>query len=269
VKKLLFPLIVLFFIFTQFLFIGCAGSKVSSSGNDDEKIEILPSDRLLNKLEANRRKIKNFEGSGIIKIKNSQMDNSASFRTTVIKPDSIYLNIMGPFSIDLAKILVTNKDFQFYDAIQNSVFKGEYNDNILRNIFKIDLSFNDLIDAFVGSVNLTNKLYRTPDKFETVYDQYVLTYIDSVSHHSTIYKVDVRELSIKEVQEMDEAGNLVFKGKYSKFNIIEGVAFPYIIEIENVNTKESVNIEYRKVSVNKSSAVIEFKIPADTQVIEW
>jgi hypothetical protein len=269
VKKLLFPPAIVLFIVTQLFFTGCAGSKVTSVNSDEEKIEILPSDRLMNKLEANRRKIKNFEGSGVIKIKSERMDNSASFRTTVIKPDSIYLNILGPFSIDLAKILVTNKDFQFYDAIQNSVYKGEYNENILRNIFKIDLGFSDLIDAFVGSVNLTSKLYKSPDKFETVNDQYILTYIDPKTNYSTIYKIDIRELSIKEVQEIDASGNLVFKGKYSKFNMIETVAFPYLIEIENAKTNESLTIEYRKVSVNKNSAEIEFKVPNDSQIIEW
>ena len=69
---------------------------------------------------------------------------------------------MGPFGIELAQALVTNKSFVFYDALHNTAYEGESTDEVLKNIFKIDLPFNDLLDAFIGSVNLTSKLYKQP-----------------------------------------------------------------------------------------------------------
>jgi len=115
-----------------------------------EEFELLPSERLTNKLEANRRKIKNFEGNGTIFVNTSSMDNSATFRIILEKPDSIYLTIMGPFGIELAQALVTKEKFTFYDALQNTAYVGSVNSNALQSIFRIYLSFEDLLDAFIG-----------------------------------------------------------------------------------------------------------------------
>jgi outer membrane biogenesis lipoprotein LolB len=76
-------------IVISLLFYGCVPSKPL------DEVEILPSERLINKLEANRRKIKNFEGVGVLSIESEQYDNSASFRVVMQKPDSIYLTILG------------------------------------------------------------------------------------------------------------------------------------------------------------------------------
>ena len=95
-----------------------------------DEVEILPSERLINKLEANRRKIKNFEGIGILSIESEQYDNSASFRVVMQKPDSIYLTILGPFGIELAQALVTNENYIFYDALENKAYTGEVNEDI-------------------------------------------------------------------------------------------------------------------------------------------
>ncbi|MBZ0199064.1 MAG: hypothetical protein K8H86_04290, partial [Ignavibacteriaceae bacterium] len=71
---------------------GCVPSKPT------EEVEILPSERLINKLEVNRRKVKNFEGNGTINITSDQFTGSASFNIILQKPDSIYLTVMGPFN---------------------------------------------------------------------------------------------------------------------------------------------------------------------------
>jgi len=46
---------------------GCVPSKPT------DEVEILSSERLINKLEVNRRRIKSFEGNGTILVRNSQM----------------------------------------------------------------------------------------------------------------------------------------------------------------------------------------------------
>ncbi len=241
---------------------GCVPSKPT------EEIEILPSERLINKLEANRRRIKTFEGTGTISIRSSRLNNSASFRIVVSKPDSIYLTIMGPFGIELAQALVTNDKFSFYDVLQNTVYQGNVNDEVLQEIFKVNLSFNDLLDAFVGSVNLTDKLYTPPSEYEVIYDHYILTYKDSLNGMSTTYKVDVRELGITEYLLKLESRELL-EGKYSKFTILEGVAVPNHIEIRNKADNQLVTIDYRNIRANKNDIFIDFKFPADAEVIKW
>lgn len=245
------------------MFDGCVPSKPT----DD--VEILSSERLINKLEVNRRRIKSFEGNGTILVKNPQMNNSASFRVVLQKPDSIYLTIFGPFGIELAQALVTKSNFIFYDALKNTAYEGKVDDEVLRDIFRIDLSFNELLDAFIGSINLTNNLYKQPTNYEVVYDKYLVTYVDSISHKTSQYKVDVRELGITEYILMDKNGETTIEGKYSDFGIIEGVAVPYKIELRNKKENQLVTVEYKNMSANKKNIYVDFEIPEDATIIKW
>jgi len=260
----LFPKIFLAF---SFLLVLIFESCVPSKPTDD--VEILSSERLINKLEVNRRRIKSFEGNGTILVKNPQMNNSASFRVVLQKPDSIYLTIFGPFGIELAQALVTKSNFIFYDALKNTAYEGNVDDEVLRDIFRIDLSFNELLDAFIGSVNLTNNLYKQPTNYEVVYDKYLITYVDSASFKTSQYKVDVRELGITEYLLMDKNGDVTLEGKYSDFGIIEGVAVPYKIELRNKKENQLVSVEYKSMSANKKNIYVDFEIPEDATIIKW
>lgn len=261
--KIYFKGILLITLLSVLPFDGCIPSKPT----DD--VEILSSERLINKLEVNRRRIKSFEGNGTITVKNSQMNNSASFRVVLQKPDSIYLTIFGPFGIELAQALVTKSNFIFYDAMKNTAYEGNVDDEILRDIFRIDLSFNELLDAFIGSVNLTENLYKQPTNYEVIYDKYLITYADSVSLKSSQYKVDVRELGITEYILRDKNGQPSIEGKYYDFGIIEGVAVPYKIELRNTKENQLVLVEYKGMSANKKNIYVDFEIPEDATIIKW
>jgi outer membrane lipoprotein-sorting protein len=261
--KLIFVFLSLASIFSIFALSGCIPSKPT------EEVEILSTERLMTKLEANRRRIRSFEGNGTITIKSDDFNNSASFRIVLVKPDSLYLTITGPFGIELAQALVTRKDFIFYDALQNTAYKGLQSSDILRQIFKIDLSFGDIMDAFIGSVNLTNNLYRSPNNYQVIYDKYMLTYKDSATNNIAEYEVDVRNLGILHYLLKNSNGNDLLEGKYSNFELLETVAIPAKIEVMNRKQNESVVIDYKGMNANKKNIYIDFKLPDDASIIKW
>lgn len=246
-----------------FLSDGCVPSKPT------EDVELLPSERLINKLEANRRKIKNFEGIGVFEIESDQYNNSANFQIIMQKPDSIYFSVLGPFGIELAQALVTKEDYVFYDAIQNTAYQGNVTDDILRNIFKIDLSFSDLLDAFIGSVNLTPNLYKQPNNYSVDGEQYVLTYVDKDNELTSVYKVDIRQLGITNYTLTSDDKTVDLEGKYSKFELIENVAIPFSIEISNKVQNQEVKIRYKNIIANSKGLKVKFELPDDAEIIEW
>lgn len=261
--KKLYSLITAFVIILLLNVSGCAPTQIVR-----EKAS-LSSERLINKLEANRRKIKNFEGSGTLKVDSNQLKTSASFKVTLVKPDSISLIIMGPFGIELAQTLVTKNDFKFYDVLHNTLFIGETNEHVLRDIFRIDLPFSDLMDAFIGSVNLTKHLYKEPNKYSELDDVYKLTYSDSSKNLTTNYTIDMNKLGIVDYKLSDKSGDAILTGKYSKFNMIENVAVPFEIDVQNRRENQQVKIHYKKIVTNSKDISINFKIPDDAKVLRW
>ncbi len=262
-KKILLSILALLLFVTLFHFNGCVPAQTS------EDIEILPADRLVKRLEANRRKIRAFEGTGTIDIKSPAFTNSATFRVVMVKPDSIYFTVLGPFGIELAQTLVTKNDFTFYETLSNTVYRGNMSDDILETIFKVNLSFNDLIDALVGAVNLTDNLYKAPSTYQVVYDKYLIGYIDSTKNITYNYRVDVRDLGITDYSVKNSIGKVALEGEYSKFGILDGVAIPYRISVSNKNDNQVINITYKNISVNSRNIFIDFKLPADATVIQW
>lgn len=261
-RKIFFILLV-FISVIELSLTGCVPSQPT------EEVEILSSDRLINKLEANRRRIRNFEGQGTITVNSTTLQNSATFRVVMVKPDSVYITFYGPFGIELAQAVATNTNFIFYDALQNTAYIGEADSDVLQNIFRINLSFSDIIDAFSGSVNLSQNLYKAPDKFEVIYDKYILTYINPENSLTSVYKIDVRGLGITEYSLNSSDGFINLEGKYSDFQIFENVAIPYKISILNRADNQKIDVEYRKISVNKKDIVIDFRIPDDATIIKW
>jgi len=258
VKQILFPLVVLILIVE-----GCVPSKPL------EEVELLPSERLINKLEANRRKIKNFEGVGVFEIDSEQFRNSANFQIKMQKPDSVYFTVLGPFGIELAQALVTSDSYIFYDALQNTAYRGKANDDILQNIFRVNLSFSDLVDAFLGSVNLTPNLYKQPTDYSVEGDQYVLTYVDQEQKLTSIYRVDIRQLGITNYILTSKDDRINLEGKYSKFELIENVAVPFNIEVTNKVENQKVKIRYRNIFANSKGLSVKFELPQDADIIEW
>jgi len=246
-----------------FLIDGCVPSKPT------EDVELLPSERLINKLEANRRKIKNLEGIGVFEIESEQFNNSANFQIIMQKPDSIYFTVLGPFGIELAQALVTKDNYIFYDALQNTAYRGSVDDDILKNIFKVNLSFNDLLDAFIGSVNLTPNLYKQPSGYSIEGEHYVLTYEDKENELTSVYKVDIRQLGITNYNLISYDEQINLEGKYSKFELIENVAIPFNIEITNKVQNQKVTITYKNIIANAKGVKVKFELPGDAEIIEW
>ncbi|MGE5458609.1 MAG: DUF4292 domain-containing protein [Methanococcaceae archaeon] len=260
-KHLVFLFLVL--VSLPMFFNGCVPSKPK------EEVEVMPSERLIKKLEANRRKIKNFEGVGTLDINTSELNTNASFKISLQKPDSIYMEIYGPFGIDLAQTLVTDNNFSFYDAIHNILYKGRTNSDILKKIFKVNMTFADLMDAFVGAVNLTPRLSQEPKTYDINYDKYILTYVDSLSENKSRYTIDVKDLIISDFKLLTPNNDVVLESNYSKFKLINGNFVPYAIKVNQKAADQSINIEYRKIEINKKAVKIKLDIPEDAEVIQW
>lgn len=262
-KNYSYSISLIIILFAASFYFGCA--PVSTT----VKPEILSSERLVDKLEVNRRRIRSFDGTGSLVINSGGVENKALFKIILVKPDSIQLSIMGPFGIELGDAVVTNNHYIFYDALQNTAYEGEVNENILKNIFRIDLPFSDLMDAFLGAVNMTNHLYKKPTKYTVDDDKYVLTFADSLNQKIDIYKVDIRQLGITDFEITNFSGDQLFTGKYSDFTLIENLAVPYLININDKQDDQTLSIKYKSIITNKPYIHTDFSIPHDANIIKW
>lgn len=234
---------------------------------DEERI--LPPERLIKKLEGNRRKIKSFKGNGVLIVESPEFSANTNFEVQLKKPDSIKISIYGPFGIDLAHGLVTKNDFIFYDVLKNNAYTGESDNKILEKLFRVNLTFDDIIDAFAGAINLTDKLQREPDNYKVTGEYYTLRYIDTVRNTRSMYKIQVDNLALEEYKLSNSKGENLFEGWYSGFKMFDDIPVPYKTIVKNNLFSQTLNIEYRNVSINPRLNKLQIKLPNDVNVVKW
>lgn len=254
---------ILIFVSVAVVFSSCVPSKPV------EEERVLPADRLIKKLEANRRKIKTFIGSGTINLDSPQLTAKASFQVALKKPDSIQISFYGPFGIDLAQAIATKRDFVFYDVINNRVYRGVTKDLSLKNIFKVDLTFNELMDAFAGAVDLTDKLRKEPDNLTVNDDSYFLTYSDEVTGRKNLYEILIDNLAITQYKIIENPSELILQGDYRDFENFEDVPLPYQIDVNYRLMDQDIKIDYRSIKVNEELPNLTINIPEDAEIVEW
>lgn len=246
-----------------FYFEGCAPSTPLQTERT-----IAP-DRLIKRLEANRRKIKSLTGSGTISIKTTELDTKSSFQVEIKKPDSIKVSFFGPFGIDLAYALITQYDFQFYDVINNTVYKGKQRPGVMKEILKVNISYEDLMDLITGSVNFADRLRGEPSSSELIDDQLTLTYNDSLSQKTNSYIIQYNKLEIRQFLQNSAKGKNLIETKFSNFNRIDEIPIPMGIVFNDFVNNQKIQIEYKKFEINKEIEDLGLEISSDAKIIVW
>jgi len=248
-------------IFCVLIFNGC-----SSTDAVYDSVKILPAERLIKKLESNRRKIKYFEGTGVINVNTPDFKGKSSFEVIINKPDSAKISFYGPFGIDIAHVLIVKNKFLFYDVMQDKVYSGSNDKDFLYRLFKIDLTLEELMNALLGSIDLSDRLNKEPNEYYT--DKiYKLVYIDNLHALKDIYYIEQKELVLSGYTLQKLNGESVFEAKYSDFNNFNGIPIAFMTNISNGLKKQSIELSYRKISVNSKNRIINMNLPDNVNFI--
>lgn len=233
-----------------------------------EEEQSISAERIVKRLEANRRKIKSFVGTGTIFIITKELNTRSSFQVEIKKPDSLKVSFFGPFGIDLAYSLISQKDFQFYDVINNKYYKGKIRPGIIKDLMKINIPYDELIDAVTGSVNLTSKLRLEPQVTQKEDRTYELVYPDSAGNILNTITIDIETMRITRFVISDLKGKISYQADYEGFRKVDDVYLPFNISVNDKANDQKLKIEYRKVELNKLTEKLKLDIPDDAKVTD-
>lgn len=226
---------------------------------------IIPVNRILKRIEANRRKVKFFYGTGVLNISSPKFSGKANFEVWIKKPDSIKISVFGPFGLDVGELLVTNNGYKFYDAFKNVLYVGKDKNKVIKKFFNTKINFGDMIDAFAGSVNLSDKLNETPGEAKETEDDYLFIYPGENS--DAHFKIEKDKLSIVEYK-LVSGKEIELQSSYTDFDKVNSILVPHKILIKYPKANANVNIDYREIEVNEDISKMDIEILTDTKVIE-
>ncbi len=262
-------------IFKKFVFLivlislALAGCRTMKPLKTESTVEApLPISRILKRVEAERRKIKTFKASGILKISSEKFNGKGSVEIVIKKPDSLKVSVFGPFGIELGEALVTPGSFYFYDAFRNRLFKGKNSEKASRKIFKLKYSLNELIDALTGYGNLSAELYKKPDSVKRENDWFSVAFSDSSGGTKQIFRIALGSHKMLLHSYLKEPDNIMAQNKFTDFTKINNINIPQKINI-SYGQKTKLKLEYRHIRINERIKSMKLNIPEDAKIIKW
>lgn len=230
------------------------------------KNKTISSDEVHDIVRANQSRMQSARGEGTISVETPTMAQSGSFNLTLRKPDSLLVNIQGPFGIKIGSALLTRKDFLFYSSLENRLFIGSTNPQNLAKVLRVNLGFDDLLNLFTGGI-FQQEDRGIPDESGTEDGQYTLVYRNETEIHK--YYIDPENLLITKIQNLDAQGKLLFEQRFVNFQTIDSTSVPFNIRIIQPTERRMVSVVYSDLVINRPDLEFTFTYPRNAERVHW
>jgi outer membrane biogenesis lipoprotein LolB len=198
------------------------------------------------------------EGYGTISIDSPEMSNSASISVKMLRPDSLQLDINGPFGVTVVRSLVTRNSFIFYDGFNNTVAEGPTTSDNLRKVLRVGLEFEDILDIVSGAIRLPDESLGLPEGFRDN-DNYMLTWKGDTG--SREYTVDLRYRAVRRYIRRDKTGDIMEEVNYKDFRKRGQHHLPQVMSISRPASEESLSLVFQNQTVNDFPVQFSFSAP--------
>jgi outer membrane lipoprotein-sorting protein len=251
--------------FTAIFLSSCTGAK-----DDSIELKQIPIKEIKERVNQNFELIESLEASGSISFDSPEMSSSGSIDVKIRKPDTVYVNIEGPFGISVASALITRKDFIYYNAQENVSITGQTTENNIDAILRIKISFDELINSFSGSFYF---LQDTADSIDAVSEDntYVLQSVNNII--TKRYFIEPASFTLNKYKVSNAQGSTLLEVSYSKYNkeSVSGIVinFPNQIVINKPDKKQTVWLDYDSKTINKKDIRFKIKVPKSAKLIKW
>jgi len=260
VKNKLFPIVILAsLILCSINFYSCSSGSVANV-NDYSISEII------SVINNNSQKLNSLKGEGVISIDSPEMSNSGSFTLSIVKPDSLYIKLEGPFGVSIAAILLTRNNFTYYNIQDNKVIVAPSSPANIKAVMRLKLSFDDFIEGFSGSYMFTD---TNSNNFTLSTKGENLLLTEKTSDETKVYTIHPLKKYIIQYKVNDKDGKEKMVVDYENYSEENGYYFPNKIRISRTASSEYVFLDYSSKELNRGYLGYKIKYPKSAKVIEW
>jgi hypothetical protein len=196
------------------------------------------------------------------------------------KDSAIWLNVLGPLNIKIARVLITKDSVKFVQyqdgtlGAQPKCFQGDF--ALLSQMLQTDVDYDMMQSLLVGN---SVSFYEEEEKMKSSINQGECRYtlgtirkrrLRKVIEGQTPPKDPLQTISLNpdgfkilNIFFLDEQ-NRTFKASYSEFTPLDSMIFPYKAEFfaRGINKSAGMNMVYTSIKLNKPTD-FPFSIPGD------
>ncbi len=237
---------------------GCAPSKKAVKERNLSYHEVL------SKVDERNNRITTAKAKGTITIEDPDESNVGSFMMELVKPDSLRIDLKGPFGVRVGTFTLSQNQFIFYNRMDNTVMVGDPAGERLHSFLPIRMKTHEIINALVGEVPTLNER-DTLLNFSIEKEQYTFRYASPEKLTEISIDGDVFVASSYRTTDFD--GNEQIGVNVSEIEYNEDIAVPYLIRIVSQAENRSVTIVYDEIIFNKP-VICSFTVPPHAKVVK-
>ncbi len=238
---------------------------VSSCGSTESARRLAPmtATEIMQRVYDQSQTIETLEADGNLTIESPANSGSAGIDLQLLRPDSVWLRLSGPFGISVGTLMLSRQKFIYFDALNHRRLTGRPDPSTLESVFHIGLSFDEILDAFAGNLG-TLRNAETNSEVTASDGQYVLrSQTDTGSEQRW---VDGTSFIVTKFAQFDTTGRPVVTGEASLIESVDSTVMPHRIRVILHRQRQSLTIAYRTVRIN-SNRQMQFTLPDATSEI--
>lgn len=210
--------------------------------------------------------VDNIISEGDIKVKTPKIDESGSIEIHEKKKDDVWFDITGTLGVRGAMAHFNRKNFVFFNSLADEVIMGTSNIINIGTLTKIRCTFDDLINAFSGTVRIA-KGKTDILSMEEQGNQYVVSLKRGTITRK--YWVDKDNYSVYKYAYFGKSGSTIIQFEFSNFSTIGESSYAKKIEVRRPKQGEYFSIDLETVNLNQSNISFRVDYPSDVVIKRW
>ena len=183
----------------------------------------LAVDEVLRRVRERDEYIKTLKGDGDITVESPEASNNGSFEVDLKKPDSLRIELNGPFGIHVGTLALSPQQFVFYNWREHNATVGKPDGTTLKSMFRMTLQYDEILGLFTGEF-LSHDERDSLELFSVIDDLYVIRYRASAGVKE--YRIDPEAFSVASYRLLDANGKVMVLAIASRFDNEQGVNMP-------------------------------------------
>jgi len=210
-------------------------------------------------------RLHSLSGSGSLAFESPTVAGSAFFSLALRKPDSLLVQVEGPFGIDVGTLFVTRERFVLYNSLQNTVRTGPPDPAMFRRLLPVDLTVEQMMEAFSGVFAIQGSAADVRS-YQVDGDRFRL--VTACGGGECTYWIDPATALVTAYRQTDGTGRVLVDATASALEEDGAVVAPRRIRISLPSTGRRVSVAYSRMVINDPEPAFDFTVPSNAEVIQ-
>ncbi len=207
-------------------------------------------------------RLSTLHGRGNLTFESPEMSGSASFDVTLRRPDSLLVELEGPFGIQVGTFFLSRDRFVMYNSLQNTVQSGAPNSESLASIIPVKLTPDQVISTFAGTFPMPG----SGPESSKLDDGYVLQQFRVPSGRQYFW-IDRETLLVRKFRLDDETGAVVLEGETSGVIARDGARIPRRITVSLPRQERRMVIAFSSADLNTDRISFSYTVPSSARPV--